>query len=185
MSDEQYRHAQFLTQPVENVEDLSLYRDVKGGRGFVCDQQFGRTDQSHRDDDTLTKTTGEFEGILIEPFGGPRHVDHLQYLEGTLAGLVVARAPMDPQSFTDLSTDLRRGVERTHRVLGNEGDLISALGLHFLFRERRQVDPVELDTAPRDPTVPGQEAHDGETCRRLATARFTDETDAFARGDVQ
>jgi len=57
--------------------------------------------------------------------------------------------------------------------------------LHFFLAQRRKVDALEFDRARRDVTVAGQETHDGQARRRLATARLPDETDAFTRVDVE
>lgn len=53
-----------LAEGVDKVEDLGLDGGVKGGRGFVGDEESGLACDGHGDHDALTHAAGEFVGEL-------------------------------------------------------------------------------------------------------------------------
>ena len=185
VGDEEQAHVELGTEAIDDVQDLGLDRHVERRRGLVGDQELGPTDESHGDDHTLAQTTRELEGVLTEPFLGPRHLHHLQYLEGAETRLLVGRAFVDAQPFTDLTPDLGRRVERAHRVLGDQRHGLAAIVAHLLLGQRRQVDVVEHDVAFDDLAVAGQQSHDRETRGRLSAAGLTDQADALTGVDGQ
>ena len=90
---------------------------------------------------------------------------------------------MGEDALRDLATDVHGRVERRHRVLGDERDLVAPDPLHLLLVERRQVPTEELDRARGDPAVGRKEPHDREADGALAAPRLADHADAFPRAD--
>jgi hypothetical protein len=89
--------------------------------------------------------------------------------------------------LADLLTDAHDRVERIHRALEDNRQFAPAVGAHFLFRERHQVDIFE-ENLPADARVGGQQAQDRHQGGRLAAARFAHQPKRLAgmhlEGDI-
>ena len=66
VGDQDDRHAGFLLQFAQQVEDLRLHRDIERGGGFVGDQQVGRAGQRHGDHHALAHAAGHLVRIFVE-----------------------------------------------------------------------------------------------------------------------
>src|SRR5260370_33974080 len=107
------------------------------------------------------------------------------------------RAPRDPfvpaDDLGDLRTDRQDRVERRHRFLLDQRDLLAADFAHFGRRGREQVLAVEQDAAGRDARIGWQQPHHRKGGDRLAATRLAhqrqsfsglDDEARFARGDM-
>ena len=63
---------------------------------------------------------------------------------------------MNAKSLADLTADLGGRVERTHRILGNERDVVPRMCLHLLLAQGDQVDPIEFDLPDAICPFPGR-----------------------------
>ena len=154
MGDEQHRHAEFLLDVLDQIQDLCLDRHVESRRRFVRDQEGGAAGQRHGDHDTLAHTAGQVVGILAQLAFCIRDSDALQQFEHL--GLCVARAhvQMLEQCFGELRADRQHGVEACHGLLKDHADLPAPDRAHGLFVGVRDIDltkpfAVQKDTAFR------------------------------------
>ena len=74
--DEQVAEAEFLLEVEEEVDDLALDGDIKGGDRFVADDEFWLEGDGAGDADTLTLASGEFEREFVGGTG--RETDFFQ-----------------------------------------------------------------------------------------------------------
>ena len=153
--------------------------------GSSAMSSFGSHDQRHGDHDALAQPARELVGILVEPLGRTGHVDQGQDFERTLPGLCLGHVAVQQDAFGDLLADGHGGIERRHRVLGDERHLVPPDLAHLLLVERGQV-PAEQRDAPADhmPVV-RQQPHDGQAGGALAAAGLPDDPDALALTHVE
>ena len=77
--------------------------------------------------------------VLVEPLLGLGHLDLAEHLEGAGAGLGPADVAVEEDALRDLATDGHGRVERGHRVLGDQGDLVTPDIAHLPLVERGQI----------------------------------------------
>src|SRR6266849_2811997 len=87
---------------------------------------------------------------------------------------------MGEGNFHELLADGEGWIQRRHRLLVNHCALAAAHLPKRLGRKRRHVDATQQDPAAHELSGSPEMTHDGETDCRLATTRFTDQTEAFA-----
>ena len=178
-------HLELLAQGVDDVEDLGLDRDVERRRRLVGDQQLGLADESHGDDDALAQSPGQLEGVLVEPLGRSRHLDHLEHLEGAALGLLVRGAVVDAQPLADLLADPHGRVQRAHRVLGDQGDGRCPACAHLFSVRVDEVDALEDGCAAAMRPLPGSRRMIARPVVVLPQPDSPDEADALAGVHVE
>ena len=88
MRREQHRHAAFLDEPLQQLENLRLDGDVERGRGLVRDDEIGLGHQRERDHQPLPLAAGEFVRQLVEGLVGARDLHRPHHLDSVrLIGL--------------------------------------------------------------------------------------------------
>ena len=90
---------------------------------------------------------------------------------------------VDQRHFHQLPADEHGRIERGHRLLIDHRDLRAADRAQLGFREARHVAALEADRPIGDAPEPREVAHDGERDRRLAAARFADQSHRLAGHD--
>ena len=117
MGDEHVSETLFLfLQLLEQVDDLSLYRDVEGGDRLVADDQRRITREGPGYGDALALTAGELMGIAVGHAGvEPRHGEELFY--SLLALLGVVYEMVHSERLSDDTACAHPGVEGAVRVL--------------------------------------------------------------------
>ena len=159
-----------LAERPDEVEDRRLHRDVQPRRGLVHDEQRGRRDEGHRDDDPLLLAPRELVRIAAEDAGRVGQVDLLQHAAGALAGGARPDPLVEHRDFHELAADGHHGIQARHRILVDHRDSPTAEPADLDLVHRGQVLALEEDPAARDPPGPPEEAHDAEGDRRLAAA---------------
>ena len=169
MGDEEVGEAELLLKLLQQVDDLSLDRDVEGRHRFVGDDQLGAHGEGAGDADALTLAPGELMRVAPEVLGGEAH--RLEQLYDALLALATASG--------ELVDDERLADDRSHRhprVQGGVGVLEDDLHLLADLAERPLVEGGDVPILEPDFARGGlDEAEDGPAGRGLAAARFPDE----------
>ncbi len=184
MRDEQHRHAVPGLQVLEQREDLRLHRDIEGGGRLVGDEQVGPVGERHGDHHALALAAGKLMRIGAEPLGGiadPALAEQIQRA-GTSLGL--SAHAMHGKDLADLPLDRVQRVERGHRLLEDHGDGRAAQRAQPRLARGQHVLAVEQDLAA-DPRCGREQARDGERGHRLARARFADQRQRAAFGELE
>jgi hypothetical protein len=106
--------------------DLRLDGHVERGGRFVGDQQVGFVGQRHGDHHALALAARELVWVGTETFLDAGEPDQAQQLDGSLARLSRAHAPVQLQRLADLLFDGMQRVQRGHRLLEDHADAIAA-----------------------------------------------------------
>ena len=170
---------------LQHFEDLSLDRDVQGGRRLVCDQELRLARERHRDHRPLPHPARELVRIVPQALVRARDPDLIEQLGRTLVGLLAIHPEVHFERLADLPADGEHRVERGHRVLEDHRDLAAADRAQVLVVEREQVAAAEHRRALGDAAVPGEDPEQRERGDALAAARLAHDPQRLAGGDVE
>jgi hypothetical protein len=104
------------------MENLRLHCHVKRRRWFIGDEELGLTRESNGNGRALTHASGELVGVLLAPLFRVWYADRSDELDGAVKGRARLEAKMFLNGFGDLAADGQHRVERSHRVLEDEGN---------------------------------------------------------------
>ena len=180
MGDEDNGQVALLLDLVDQLQDLGLNGNVQSGGGLVADQDLGIAGQSDGDNDTLTHTAGELEGILVEALLGLGDTDGLHQFQSDLLGLFLLHLPVQTQRFGDLITDLHDGVQSGQGILEDQADTVTTDLVEGIFLDLGQVHAVIHNGTIGNNGVVGQNAQDGLDTNRFAGAGLTDDGQSLA-----
>ena len=125
--DEQDRHAAFVAQLAQQVENLGLDRHVERRRRLVGDQQLRIAGQRHRDHHPLPLPAGQLVRIRIDPLLGFGNADFAQQLRSPASrASALVDLLMQHDRLHDLRADREHRVERRHRLLKDHADVAAA-----------------------------------------------------------
>ncbi len=154
VGDEQQRHAEPLLDVLQQLDDLRLHGDVERGGRLVGDEQIGLVGERHGDHDALALAAGKLMRIAAEPALRVGDADLGQHLERPRARCGAGEPAMQQQNLADLLVDGVQRIERGHRLLEDDGDVVAAHAAHLALGEREQVAAIESDAARKDATPP-------------------------------
>ena len=175
-----------LCRHFRQLEDLRLNGDVERRGRLVGDQQIGLVGERHGDHDALALSAGELMRIGVQPPFRRVEADLSQQLQhaGTHRGLVEPVVQL--HDLADLLLDRVQRVERGHRLLEDDRDLLPAQLAHGVARRLEQVLAAIVDGAARmRGRGIGQQPQDRQRGDRLARARLADQGDDLALGNVE
>ena len=184
VGDEQERHAEIAFELGEQVEDLGLDGDVERGGGLVGDQQVGGVGEGHGDHHPLALAAGELVRVAGEPCLGGGDADAGEQLEDPLAHRLAADALVQFDRLAELLFQRVQRVERGHRLLEDEADVIAAGGAEFGRAGADHFAALVADR-PADPGAVGQQRDGGERGDGFAGAGFAHQRDGLALVDVE
>src|ERR1700733_5726942 len=92
---------------------------------------------------------------------------------------------VDEHALGDLPADRHGRVQRGHRVLENDPDLVAADLADLVVLQLDEIAPVEPDLASRDVGPVGKQPHDRHRGHRLAASRLADDPDGLALLDLE
>jgi hypothetical protein len=179
VGDEDQGQVELLLEFHHQVEDLGLDRDVECGDGLVGDQEFGPQSQGAGDADALTLATAEFVRellacVIAEPDLGDQFVDEgggalgrgHDLVEGDhLFEQLLDREPRVERRIGVLEDHLDASPERHELAVALAGQLLAVV--------------VDLSLAR------WMQLNDALAEGRLAAARFADDAQDLALGDVE
>jgi hypothetical protein len=160
--DQHQRHAAFLLQIAQQVEDLGLDRDVERGGGFVGDQQARVARDRHRDHHALVHAAGHLVRVVVHARSGGWDADLLQQFDRvSLARSSSIQRRVQPQRFDQLVADGEAGIQAAGRVLEDHRHVLAdeaagGRGRRSPGGRGRQSASVFARTRPG----PGDEAHE-------------------------
>ena len=186
MRDEQHGHAEPGLNLLQQLEDLRLHRDVERGRGFVGDQKIGLVGERHGDHHALALSARELVRIARKPGFRIGDAHLIEQLEGARPRRRPGDPAMEQQNFADLLLDRVQRIERGHRLLEDDRDVVAAHPPHLRFGQSEQLPALEVDRAAGMARRRiGQELHDRQRGHRLARAGLADQGDGLALGEVE
>src|SRR5947208_12689898 len=150
MGDQHDRHAEAFLHVLQQIENLRLDGDVERGGRLVGDDELWLAGQRHGDHDALAHAARELVRIIMHAAFRIGDLHQLQHLDGAGQGVLFRQALMAAQAFGDLLADRQHWVERGHRLLEDEADLLGADIVQFVARERHEVAALEQDLAVDD-----------------------------------
>ncbi len=162
----------------EQVEHLRLDRHVERGHRFVADEELGLHRERARDADSRALSAGE----LVRVAAHQRRVeaDLVQHQPHVLDLLLLRHDAVDHRRLADDVDDAQARIERRIRVLE---DHLRAQLLAPRLRWRQAGQRLPLPEALAGRRL--QQARGQATQRRLAAARFPDQTDDLAGCNLQ
>ena len=130
--------------------------------GSSAIEQIGLVGERHGDHHALALAAGELMRIALEPALRIGNADLGQHLDGARARRGAGQAAMQQQNLADLLLDRVQRIERGHRLLEHDGDVVAAHLPHLAFAERR--DPaLEHRSRPTDGAPPDRAGASGST----------------------
>ena len=171
MGDEQKPHAHLVFQILQQVEDLGLNGHVERRRRLVRDQDVGLVGQCHGDHHPLPLPPRKLVRIGIHAAFGVVDADLLEQFQHPRPRRLTLQPLMQRQRFRQLLLDRVERVERGHRLLEDEGDVVAAHVAQQLVVGADHLLAVVGDR-PAHLSAFAQQRH-GRQCRdRLARAAF-------------
>ena len=183
VGDQQHGHAALALELREQVENLRLDGDVKGGGRLVGNQQVGLAGQRDGDHHALLHAAGKLERILAQPPLGVGDANLAQQVEHAPAGRLAAQTAVAVEDFADLHADLQHGVEAGRRLLEDHRDARAAHLAHVGFGQGQQFLAFQPDAAAGDAPGRRQQAHDALCGGRLAATGFAEQRKGLALGN--
>jgi hypothetical protein len=186
VGDEQDRHAELALQLLQELQDLRLHGDIEGRRRLVGDQQVRLVGERHGDHHALALATRKLVRIAVEARFRVGNPDLAEEIDGASPGRDFGEAAMQPQHLRHLLAHRVQRVERGHRLLEHDGDVVAANRAHLRFRRLQQVLALEQDLSRgmRGRRI-GQQLHHRQRRDRLSRTGFADQRDGLAAGDVE
>ena len=126
VGDEQKRHAEPLLDVLQQRDELGLHRDIERGGRLVGDQEIGLVGERHGDHDALALAARELMRIAVEPRLRIGNADLGQDFQRAGARRGAGEATVQQQNLADLLLDGVQRIERGHRLLEHDGDVVAA-----------------------------------------------------------
>ena len=188
VGDEEIGETEAILKLLEEVDDLGLDRDIKGGEGLIGDDEPGLDGEGTGDADALPLAAGELVREAVGESG--TDADGVEQLRNALPTLVLVEA-MDGEGFGNDPPDAHAGIKRGVGVLEDHLDAAADLA-EAPAAKRGEVDGafgkgwnvgfiargagVQPDVASCGPV----QLEDGAADGRFATARLADEAKSLA-----
>ena len=103
--DQDHGGVELVLQPVDQLDDLRLDRDVERRRRLVRDQDVGVAGERHRDHRALAHPARKLVRIVVDPGVRVRNPDLLEQVDRAAACLRFVRPLVDPDRLADLRAD--------------------------------------------------------------------------------
>ena len=164
--DKKIAQLQVALQVLQQVDGLCLHRYIQRGYGFVADDKPRLGRNRPRNPQALSLSAGKLVRIKLRL--GRRQADRLEQFPSALLHRRATACALDVERLEDDVLGAHARIERCMRIL--EDDLHRAPGgAQLRWRQRRQVDAVELDAASRGLYEPQQQfGHGGLAAAGLA-----------------
>src|SRR5690554_1278077 len=180
--DQEHRHAETVTEPRNQLQDLGLDRHVERGGRLVGDQEVRLAGERDGDHHALALAARELMRVDIHALLRRGDADQPQHPDRLLARFLPGNIAMQTHRLGDLLAHRVHGVERRHRFLKDHRDVVAADVAHIARRQVEQLAAIEADTAPlhdlarrrRDQPKQGQRGD------RLAAAALADDAEHLA-----
>ena len=139
VGDEQHRHAEPRLQLLQQGEDLRLHGDVERGGRLIRDEEIRLVGECHGDHRALALAAGELVGIALEPQLRIGDADLAEQLDGACARGEPGQSAMQQENLADLLLDGVQRIERGHRLLEDDRDIVAAHAANLGLRQVEQL----------------------------------------------
>src|SRR5215468_10852578 len=130
MRDKDQSGLEFLTKSTHQVENFTLYHDIKRSCRLIHNDQVWIQGESDSDDSTLPHPSTEFMRIAAQAVGSD--TNELEQLNGTLFAAIRPHiGPVGLEGIHNLRANVHNRVERIHSTLENDGNLVPTKGAQF------------------------------------------------------
>jgi hypothetical protein len=183
VADQHQGRARLALRLAEQVEHLSLDRDVQRGRGLVGEDHVRVVGDGHGDHGALAHAAGELVRVGLGPPFWLGDADRPEQLDGLGMGLLPAQVRVGAYRLGDLDADAVDGGEGRQRILEDHGDLGTAdphEGAYVGADQFGVAEPYRTLDRGRG----GQQAHRGQGRHGLARARLTHDAQYLAAAKV-
>src|SRR5438128_7993114 len=181
MGDQHDRHAEAFLHVLQQIENLRLDGDVERGGRLVGDDELWLAGQRHRDHDALAHAARELVRIIMHAAFRIGNLHQLQHLNRAGQCVLFRQALMAAQALGNLLADRQHRVERGHRLLEDEANLLGPDVIKFAARERHQIAALEQDLALDDAARRHRDQLEDRHRRDgLAAAGFPDNAERLA-----
>ena len=178
VGDEEVGEVEAFLEGAEQVDDLSLNRDVESGDGLVADDEGRVYSKGSCNADPLALAAAELVGVAVHHVGIEAH-DLEQLLHPGLTLVAVANL-VDDEGLFDYGADGHAGVQGAVGVLEDDLKLFPE-GTHCSARELGEVLAPEADFTAGGP----EQLEDAPADGGLAAAAFADEAESLAAHDLE
>ena len=176
MGDEEVRKVVLALELAEEIQHLSLDRDVEGRDRLVEHDEARRGRERARHRDALTLPAGHLRWTATKELGA--EPDELEQLDHARPPGVLVPDPVHDEWGGDDRGDGAAAVERARRILEHRGQR-SPYRPQLVAWKPGQRTALEFDRA----AVDVRQAEDGIGDRRLARARLADQAERLTRSD--
>ena len=184
--DQDQAHAELFLQVEHKRENLRLNRHVKRGGRLIGDQQRRAARQRHRDHRPLAHAAGQLMRIFLRAPLWLGNADQTQHFDRLIPGFSCRHGPVQANRLADLIANPDHRVERSHRLLKDHGNAVTADLSHLGFIEREQILAFEQDRAADDAARRARhKAHDRERTHALAASGLADDRQRLATTNVE
>ena len=177
MRNKENAHLSFITDPEQQVQDVVFDILVEGCRRFVGDQELRILRQRHSQHASLPHSSGQHPRINIEPIlcFVDAYILHEFYCfcaERFLRILFACIIPVRSDGFRDLPSYRVGRIERSERVLKDNGNLASAHPAVLPVRIARRLAAAYHNAPGSDLRLPRKNPHNRLAEDALAAAGF-------------
>ena len=147
VGDEQQAHAEPSADIRQQRQDLRLHGNVERRGRLVRDQKIRLVGERHRDHHALALAAGQLMRIALQPGFRLGNTDLRQQFERPRPRLRPANAIVQGKDLADLRLDRVQRIERGHRLLEDDRDIVAADFTHLEFRRAEKLAALEADRA--------------------------------------
>jgi hypothetical protein len=183
--DEHHRHALFILQRLDQLDDLGLDGDVQRGGRLVGDEERRLAGERHGDHHALAHAAGQPVRIFVQARSRRRDAHALEDAQGFGLRLRATQGAVVDERLADLEAEGEHRVEARHRLLEDHRDAVAADLAHLSFTQGQEVAAFQLDMTAHAAVGGGQQPHDRQRRHAFTRARFADDGDRLARRDVE
>ena len=125
VGDEEHRHAQFLIELGDQVQNLFLDGHVQGGGGLVGNEQAGFAGKGHGDHHPLLHSAREFVGVLAQAALRAGNAHQMEQLLRPGPGLGLGEIFVEQEHLGELPFHRVDRAQRGEGVLKDDGDPVA------------------------------------------------------------
>ena len=130
---------EFFLEANQQIENLSLDRDIQRCRRFIRNQEFWTRGERHRNHGPLSQATGELMRILLHALLGRRNGNCPHDLDRPVVRFAPRKILVRLDAFANLLTDGQHRIQGGHRLLKNHRNFSAADLAHVAVRSFQQI----------------------------------------------
>ncbi len=185
MADQQHGGAVLARQLQHHLHHLALHHRIQRRGGLVGNQQRRAQQHGRGDHDALAHAARELVREGAQDALGIAQAHALEHRMDARHVLVARLGQVHAQAFEQLLANAQGGRERGHRLLEHHGHARATHSAQLALVHCIERLAVQQDVAATAADGMGREPHHGAAEHGLARARFADDADNLASGQLQ